>query len=160
MNLASSLNLTDWHKQVLTKEIKAVYGEVEVIYEESKTLNRAGSKLQNRVVLQNMAEEGTGVFHTAISPRLDGEIYLEELDQNSAWHKIRQKLRQHFGDDIDKSWFSKLTSIEEKESGKILLKAPTKFIKDWINNNYSTVIAQYCKLVTGLELGFDRVGSI
>jgi hypothetical protein len=158
--LASCVNLTESHKQLLANEIKSVYGEVEIKYEKPNSFNSNNSSFnfKNPRRLDNPKSQAIAAAaykdinsegNQKNADRLDGEIYLEELDHRSAWYKIRKEIRNNLGRGVDRSWFSKLTSCEKKEEGKILLKAPTAFIRDWINNNYGSVISQYCKLVTG-----------
>jgi hypothetical protein len=59
------------------------------------------------------------------------------------WGSIRQALIDYHGkvgEALDRSWFSKLEAEVDEQKKTVKLKAPTEFIKDWINRNYLGVI--------------------
>jgi hypothetical protein len=56
------------------------------------------------------------------------------------WGRVRQSLVEAYGEATDRNWFSKLTANVNEESKEIKLKAPTNFVKDWIETNYLDVI--------------------
>jgi len=128
VELAHNLNLTEIQQDRLTNEIQLIYGkEIEVMYGEM-----AASTLDNKA--------------TKIV-RQEGEIYLEELDQDTAWYRVRVALRSQFGEVLDKAWFSKLTAEEDTAQRKITLKAPTNFIRDWVAQKYGAAIENSCKII-------------
>lgn len=87
-----------------------------------------------------------------LPPRQQEGAYLNELDHNSAWYKIRVLLKEQFGASVDKAWFSKLIAEENINTKEITLIAPTNFIKDYIRNNY-----QYKIQLLVRELGYYMV---
>ena len=98
IELPSNINLTEKHQQALTNEIKSVYSEVDVVYHMSKNAESL-KHLEQSINTRN----GVGESYYKKSQKQDRETYLEELDQTSNWYKIRQKLKNHFGYDIDKA---------------------------------------------------------
>ena len=56
------------------------------------------------------------------------------------WGRVRQSLVETYGEGIDRNWFSKLTANIDEEKREIKLKAPTNFVKDWIETNYFSAI--------------------
>jgi hypothetical protein len=61
---------------------------------------------------------------------------------NTLWGKVRSSLIGVYGEAIDVSWFSKIEATEDIEEKEINLKAPSEFIKDWIERNYEQAIEQ------------------
>ena len=65
------------------------------------------------------------------------------------WGKIRQSLIDYYGSGgnaMDNAWFSKLTANVDADNKKLTLKAPSKFIKDWVQSNYTHLIDKLCSL--------------
>jgi len=61
---------------------------------------------------------------------------------NTLWGRVRKVLIGVYGEAIDISWFSKIEATENEQTKEIKLKAPTEFIKDWIERNYEQAIEQ------------------
>ena len=65
------------------------------------------------------------------------------------WGKIRQGLIDYYGSGgnaMDNAWFGKLTAEVDSDAKKLTLKAESKFIKDWVQSNYSHLIDKLCSL--------------
>ncbi len=60
----------------------------------------------------------------------------------SQWKDVSRDLSLHYGEDLYKSWFSKINFLE-KQGSEVILSAPSNFVRDWIKSNYFDVI---CKL--------------
>lgn len=131
VKLNQDIQLSNLQRQALENAIVSVYGYVDITY---KKVNDNYRKLDK------------------LKPRQQYEIYLEELDTNSTWYKIRTQLKNQFGSDVDKSWFSKLTAEENLQSNALTLFAPSNFMRDWIKNKYGHVIEQFTQ-----ELGHQFV---
>jgi hypothetical protein len=124
ITVTKPLELTPYQDKILLNEIRAVYGEQEIEGIEYIVTNPSTSEKKEKKLILNLGKEG------------------------SIWHKISSKLLEHYGEGLHKSWFSKLEVQEEdKTNKKIILKAPTNFISDWIKSNYSTSILNYFKLI-------------
>ena len=60
------------------------------------------------------------------------------------WGRVRQALISTCGEAIDRNWFSKLEAVEDQDKNELKLKAPSSFIKDWIESNYQHLIENIC----------------
>ena len=57
------------------------------------------------------------------------------------WALICQDLKQEFGDHIYDNWLSKM-SYHAVEGPQVIYTVPTKFIREWVINNYRDIIGQ------------------
>jgi len=120
-----SLDLTDNQHTILIDLVRSVYGN------EAEHIN----------------------FIISHSPKIDtpSEIPILNLGkEGSIWNKVSKKLLEHYGEGIHRSWFSKLEAEESKTQNRLILKAPTNFIGDWIKSNYLGKISEQLQY-----LGFD-----
>ena len=60
------------------------------------------------------------------------------------WPLLKKDLKKIVGDTAYNNWLKQLTFISLKEK-EITLSVPTKFLRDWIVNNYSDKIKNECK---------------
>jgi chromosomal replication initiator protein len=68
---------------------------------------------------------------------------IQFLDNNQAlWDEVLNNLQAEYGEAIFKSWFSHLKLVE-CHPNEIILTVPSRFIKDWIQNNYKKSIEHY-----------------
>ena len=77
---------------------------------------------------------------------------LNTTSENTAWQEIRKGLREELGAAIDQAWFSKAVAVECKETKTLALTMPTRFMSDWVRNNYSHVIR-----ILAVECGIKSV---
>ena len=108
-----------------------------------------GSKLKitnpNLMTLDNnirtiLLNEVRGVYGEHITDIvLEKDIEIAKPSEN-IWSKLRSSLRLYYGEADDKAWFSKITTQKTTEDSKLLLKAPTPFIRDWIKTHYGNII--------------------
>ena len=69
--------------------------------------------------------------------------------REGVWGKIRESFAKSFavgGDDLDKAWLSKLYAKIDNEEKTIIIESPSRFIKDWIENNYLSYIENAAKV--------------
>ncbi len=81
-----------------------------------------------------MAEIGKG----------SGDMEVEKSSQNQeqlAWNSIRSRLRAELGEAVFNSWFKALQV--EVELDEVHIFAPTRFICNWIENNYASRLLEY-----------------
>ncbi len=72
-------------------------------------------------------------------------IYEPEISDyySSMWSKnVRRDLSSHYGEDLFRSWFSKVNFIEVQNGSEVVLSAPSNFVRDWIKSNYFDVISK------------------
>lgn len=67
------------------------------------------------------------------------------MNSNTIWGRIREGLRNHYGDPIDRSWFSKLEPTEDADAKELSLKASSGFICSYIQQHYLHTIEKYCQ---------------
>ncbi|MSP52461.1 MAG: chromosomal replication initiator protein DnaA [Alphaproteobacteria bacterium] len=60
----------------------------------------------------------------------------QNVDLSSAWARVRDKLRAEFGDATFSSWFKPLF-LAEAGADRVVVSAPTRFVRDWIASHYS-----------------------
>ncbi|WDM85639.1 chromosomal replication initiator protein DnaA [Ehrlichia sp. JZT12] len=65
-----------------------------------------------------------------------------QSDNQVIWKDIQSKLHKFYGNAIYDSWLSVLVYVNN-EGGKVLLSAPTRFIKEWILVHYLDQILKY-----------------
>lgn len=63
-----------------------------------------------------------------------------KTSKNTVWLRIRKGLREELGEVVDAVWFSKAEATECKDTKTLTLTMPTRFMSDWVRNNYSHVI--------------------
>jgi chromosomal replication initiator protein len=64
------------------------------------------------------------------------------IDNSEIWHLVQNKLKDEYGESTYKSWLSKLDFVEIN-SGTLTLKAPTKFMREWVVTHYFDSIKNY-----------------
>jgi chromosomal replication initiator protein len=67
------------------------------------------------------------------------------------WNRILAALKDEVNPQIFNSWFGNLTPAELDEKG-LLLEAPHRFIKDWVEDNYISTLIGTAQAITGQEL--------
>ena len=141
--LDKSVNLTAYEQEIILSQLQASHSGTEggaqinklnIITSKAITYSRSTSSSN-----QNKSKEGgAGSNKTDIKTR--------ELPKN-IWGAIRSSLIEHYGQDgvgLDNHWFSKRNASIETNNRNITLKAPTNFIKDWVQSQYSCLIDKIC----------------
>jgi chromosomal replication initiator protein len=62
-------------------------------------------------------------------------------EDNTAWQRVRLRLRSELGEDVFNSWFSRV-EFEDLIAGVVRLSAPTRFLKGWIKSHYAERMVQ------------------
>lgn len=63
-------------------------------------------------------------------------MQVQEAGGSEHWKRVKKKLRDELGDDVFTSWFARV-DLEEHQDGTVRLSVPTRFLKQWIQNNYN-----------------------
>ena len=70
---------------------------------------------------------------------------LETLNQSKLdWSLVQNQMKNKLGMEIYESWLKKI-SFSEEFNNYVLLKVPTRFIRDWITSRYLDQILQIIK---------------
>lgn len=59
---------------------------------------------------------------------------------HNLWDEVSRDLISHYGHVLYKNWFSKIAFYERTKNNKLLLAAPSNFVRDWIKSNYFETI--------------------
>ena len=59
-----------------------------------------------------------------------------------AWNRVKDRLKAKFGESTFRSWMASL-QFEEAPTGRIILTVSTKFIREWVINNYHDTIRSF-----------------
>ena len=70
------------------------------------------------------------------------DSYLDFHEKN--WSNLRKDLKKIVGETAYNNWLKQLTFVSI-ENQTISFSVPTKFLRDWIVNNYSDKIKNECK---------------
>lgn len=124
IRLQRKVELSDMQYRLVLAQVQAVYGshidsiEFEITKQdphlESASFTKASSPIASRAVL-------VGV-----------------------WGNIRRSLIKTNGEAIDRNWFSKLIPLVDETARELKLKAPTSFIRDWVESHYQHLIESVC----------------
>lgn len=144
----------------LTKLKKKIVGKFEITraYDLLQSLSMEEKKNENYILcfdsaanlLENekeiILEEAKFLFGDKISildvgsipKKQDKKENSENLEIKSPkiWKKVRNNAKKNFGENIDKSWFSRMEAEIDIQSQTVNLKADTSFIRDWMEVNY------------------------
>ncbi|GAA5253113.1 hypothetical protein KNCP2_14030 [Candidatus Rickettsia kedanie] len=135
--------------EILSEQIAAVYGNNgyyvttvgDVGYavggrgkvERKEEIEKQSAKIKPSAIISNSQYIRT----------LDSSKGLDKIEENTVWNNIRQGLIEELEETIDGTWCAKAVAKECKETGTLMLKMPTRFMADWIRNNYSHVIRKF-----------------
>ena len=106
--------------------------------------NLTDSGRENVSEAQSSAEKRAMIHAGLVNSQLtDKEAKIKtdrEIKENKAmWVRVKKKLRVQLGEDIYTSWFKGL-AIESVKDGVVSLSVPTRFLQQWIKNNYGELI--------------------
>src|ERR1043165_4466762 len=74
---------------------------------------------------------GHGVRRAAVSSGAERR----EPDLESAWERVRTRLKSEFGEAAFNSWLRQLVLVGNRQD-TVQLEVPTRFIKDWIGSHF------------------------
>lgn len=77
-----------------------------------------------------------------------------EIDLNAQWQTVRESLRRKIGDDTFNSWIRPL-SIHGLDQGTVEIGAPSRFMRDWVNNRYGDQIVSLWQDLNSNVLALD-----
>jgi DnaA N-terminal domain len=116
--LNQSVELTNHDKQIILTQVKATHNGV------------GGNISIERIEFDTLKKTKSYTLSTSTTLHEEAGI----------WGRVRQSLISIYGEATDRNWFSKLEAVENVEKNELKLKAPTSFVKDWIESNYFDLI--------------------
>ena len=124
ISLQKSIDLSERQHGLILEQVQSVYGP---------------SIRSLEFIIKNQETPTLGISSAAFSVgNNESEMF------PGVWGQIRTRLIKTCGEGIDRNWFSKLTANIDEERKEIKLKAPTSFVKDWIQQNYQHLLEQFC----------------
>jgi chromosomal replication initiator protein len=57
-------------------------------------------------------------------------------DVQAQWARVRGRLREEYGDAAYRTWLKSMT-LYGVEQGKVRIGVPTRFLRDWVSQNYA-----------------------
>ena len=76
------------------------------------------------------------------------------LSLQDKWSRVRDRLRNAYGEAIFKSWLEALTLVDRK-NGQVMLTVPTRFMREWILSHYMENIVRFWNAEDPAVLGVD-----
>jgi hypothetical protein len=166
--IPNRLDLSERQIEDLSEQLEAVYGNngyyVTVVgdvkpenvggaekgrgkEEIKEVIEKQYSKIKESDIISNNTSVGI----------LASSLGKEATNENTVWNQIRKGLIEELGEAIDKSWFSKAEAKECRETKILTLTMPTRFMADWVRNNYSHVIRRLSEGcgVQSVEYGYE-----
>ena len=133
IELSHELELSYLQQQIILEQVRAVFGnhihEIEMVI--------ANSTIRSINANQHFNKSN-----------IDQSAAIEPVQDLGIWGKIRSMLVSYYGEDgkaIDRNWFSKLEPEINDDNRSIILRAPSDFIKDWVQSKYSSLIEKLCQ---------------
>jgi hypothetical protein len=152
LKLSQKILLTESQKTMLLEQGRAVYGDIDKV-----RLHPSSNSSPNYVDNANVDNAESCITNVLYEFSESAQDQLCGAEQGAVWDKVRLSLREAYGPGVDQSWFGKLIAEEDEVDKKIILKAPTTFIRDWIQQHYQYVIEQFC---TKQKYQLQEVGVI
>ncbi|MEA0971091.1 DnaA-like protein [Candidatus Megaera venefica] len=133
--LRKKLELSSSDHSLILAQVQSVYGN---------HINRLEYEAPPHITLSQNVQTTDTSFKQPRALQKDETKVFEGI-----WGEIRQGLIDYYGSGgnaMDNAWFSKLIANVDADNKKLTLKAPTKFIKDWVQSNYTHLIDKLCSL--------------
>ena len=130
LNLSEHVELTDSEKEIILSQAKSTHEKLDFGDE------RLGYIQDIKII---MPEKITTIKY--INQNKTENLRTKTTTMPTGiWGRVRQSLIVTYGEATDHNWFSKLEAVEDVEKNELKLKAPTSFVKDWIESNYFNLI--------------------
>lgn len=151
-------SLSERQIATLSEQLEAVYGingyYVTVVGDENVNTESVGDAEGGIDIGDKASETQTGMIYPKTTKSfivsnneavdiLTSSQELDTIEENTVWHQIRKGLREELGEAIDEVWFSKAVAAHCNDTKTLTLTMPTRFMADWVRNNYSHVIRRF-----------------
>lgn len=134
INTKFDVILTLHQRQTLIEQVRSVYGN---------TITNLRIEPKTQPINKHDIKQCNSKIQTADLMNILGANKAVSCDSNihsSVWGKVRAIITSYYVEAVDRSWFSKLTAVEDSEAKLLNIKAPSHFLRDWVENNYQTMI--------------------
>ncbi|MFP3013043.1 MAG: DnaA N-terminal domain-containing protein [Rickettsia sp.] len=149
------LDLSERQIEVLSEQLEAVYGingyYATVVGDEDVNTEYVGyaeggidtgekASEAKKEMIYHKTTKSSIVSNSKAVDILTSSKELDTIEENTVWNQIRKGLIEELGEVVYTVWFSKAEAKECKETKTLTLTMPTRFMSDWMRNNYSHVI--------------------
>ena len=131
LNLDKHMELSKTDEEIILKQVQSTHNRIGFDEADSRFI----SKLQifmptakEEHLLADNVRKNVETIKKEPEPQISGDI----------WETVRSKFIDLVpqGKLLDQHWISKLEASIDASSGKLTLKAPSSFVKDWVSDNY------------------------
>ena len=77
-----------------------------------------------------------------------GNSVSSEKELSEKWDRVAKKLQAELGEDLFSSWFARMEA-EQLFDGKLVVSVPTRFLLNWVDSHYSSVLNRICQSELG-----------
>lgn len=99
-------------------------------------LEKTKSTSGDDMLLMERTDKREAVESKPKAPKEEAQLVLiERTPLEDAWENVLEIMRRHLGEATANSWLANLR-LQGLEEGLLTLKAPTKFIADWVSSHY------------------------
>ena len=93
-----------------------------------------------------MSDIGNKSSAQKVEHLLPGESLEPSDDIRNTWENVYSDMRSEFGEAVFRSWLKHLTlQAFYKQSGTMEVSAPTRFMREWVENHYADKILDLCR---------------
>lgn len=78
------------------------------------------------------------------------------IDIEKVWRAVCDSMRSEYGSPTVSSWIEPLVA-EKVESSVLFLRAPSTFFRDWVSNNFSAKLIDFCRRFSNDEIRDVRI---
>ncbi|MBN8827551.1 MAG: chromosomal replication initiator protein DnaA [Sphingobacteriia bacterium] len=97
-----------------------------------------------------------------MSTAIDQNFEADTENKNYQWALVKKSLNELLGDNIYYNWLNDL-QLEYVANGQVLLKAPSRFVREWVINNYlhpiRNVWQQFDQSIIWVNIYYDHTTS-
>ncbi|MGV2433286.1 MAG UNVERIFIED_CONTAM: hypothetical protein LVQ98_08590 [Rickettsiaceae bacterium] len=149
LHLIKALNLSDYERSTITSKVIETY-----FYDAPNNIDPGCVKISMPEMDESCWTEKSYSLIDKQNSFIPVNSKIKHEKPNNlpcnVWGKVRGELIKRFGNDVDKAWFSRLVPQIDEDSKNLHIKAPTEFIRNWIENNYGATMQKVAK-----NLGFE-----
>ena len=128
----SYINLSERQIATLSEQLEAVYGVNGYYVQEVEQDEMLMPPPRSKTCHIDPKEKSMDILEVGSKLNTTGE--------NTVWNQIRKGLREELGEAIDAVWFAKAEAAHCNDTKTLTLAMPTRFMSDWVRNNYSHAI--------------------
>ena len=138
--LDKNIELSKMDRAIILQQVKATHERFDLSTTEFQTIETIEIIMPEKKSIPEQIEKTNN--------RLDDRQLQVTPALTGIWGNVRKILISYYGEKgsaLDRSWFSKLTAIEDAAVKILTLTSPTRFICCYIQEHYQYLIKQFCE---------------